>query len=111
MSQTRYSSRLARLIANTAEDDAGCWLWQGRVNNQGYPVFAERVEGSTFPVTTYAHRAMLEEWHGYYFPHDEAGHATCYKPVCIRPGCLEVQTRAHNLAERRGYAVRTLGAS
>ena len=112
MTQVRYSSRLARLIANTTEDDEGCWIWQGRLNRSGgYPIFSERVEGYKNHVATYAHRAVLEEWLGYFFPHDEAGHSRCYKTACINPECLEIQTSAHNLAERRGYAVKTINAS
>lgn len=102
--RVRYGSRLERLIANTIVDDDGCWIWFGRKDKDGYGLMAERVEGKEHPVAIRVHRAMLEEWHGYYFPHDEAGHAICYKPACIRPDCLEIQAPAHNLAERRGYA-------
>jgi len=109
--QVRYSSRLERLIANTKVDEDGCWIWFGRLSRDGYPMFTERFEDAPHPVKLYAHRAMLEEWHGYHFPHDEAGHTRCYKPACIRPDCLEIQTRAHNLAERRGYEVKTIRAS
>jgi len=98
-----YSSMFARLAANTVEDDDGCWIWQGRTN-KGYPVFTRRVPGRAHPVPVYAHRVMLEETTGYLFPHDEAGHYRCFKPLCIRPDCLRIETQAENLSARRGYA-------
>ena len=99
----RYSSLYERLVANTREDDDGCWIWQGSTNGR-YPVFTQREPGKPHPARRYAHRAMLEEWHGYYFPLDEAGHWRCYKPLCIRPDCLRIETQAENLSGRRGYA-------
>lgn len=96
----QYPSLFLRLVANTIEDDDGCWIWQGRTW-RGYPVLSVRTEPRpATPKKFYAHRLMLEEVHGYYFPYDEAGHH-CYKTACIRPDCLEVQTSAHNRAMRR----------
>lgn len=93
-------------MAHTKEDADGCWIWTGRINNRGYPVITVRVPGKKNPVKVYAHRAMLEISTGFRFPFDEAGHFNCHKPLCIHPDCLEIQTKAHNLADRRGYAVK-----
>lgn len=99
----RYASLYARLVANTREDEDGCWIWTGRTNGR-YPVFCERQPGKLHPVKRYAHRAMLEEVTGWLFPFDEAGHYRCFKPLCIRPDCLRIETPAENLSTRRGYA-------
>lgn len=98
-----YPSTYARLVANTEEDADGCWIWTGSVN-RGYPTFSMRIQGLPHPRSLYAHRVMLEEVHGFYFPFDHAGHWRCYKPLCIRPDCLRVETVAENLSDRRGYA-------
>lgn len=95
-----YQTLFERLVANTREDADGCWIWTGRTNGR-YPVFTERQAGRPHPVVRYAHRAMLEEITGWLFPFDEAGHYRCFKPLCIRPGCLRVETKAENLATRR----------
>lgn len=98
-----YDSRYERLVANTEEDADGCWIWKGRTH-RGYPVFTQREPGRPHPVKRYAHRAMLEEVTGYLFPFDEAGHYRCFKPACIHPDHLRIETSAENLSSRRGYA-------
>lgn len=104
----KYGSLYERLVANTKlerpEDPSSCWIWTGPVRRH-YPCLCVRVPGggrATLPKTISAHRAMLEEFHDIVFPFDEAGHL-CYQPLCINPMHLEVQTKAFNLAERRGY--------
>lgn len=101
----------SRLVANTVlaipDDVHSCWLWTGRVNNAGYPQLNVRA-GDRKHKKIYAHRAMLEEVHDVLFPHDEAGHL-CFETRCINPMHLEVQTRAFNLGERRGYAATSKG--
>lgn len=104
MASPKYPSLYARLVANTTVDDDGCWLWTGRTNRSGYPVFTQRLPGHPHPVKRYAHRAMLEEVTGWLFPFDEAGHWRCYKPRCIHPDHLRIETPAENLSGRRGYA-------
>lgn len=97
----RYATLYERLVANTKVDARGCWVWTGYAR-AGYPALAIRVPGRRTPKTIAAHRAMLEEFHDIVFPFDEAAHL-CYNPMCINPNHLEVQTKAHNLGERRGY--------
>lgn len=96
----QYASLFERLVANTREDGDGCWIWTGRTNGR-YPVFTQRQDGKPHPVKLYAHRAMLEEVTGWLFPFDEAGHYRCFKPLCIHPGHLRIETQAENLATRR----------
>lgn len=102
MKKKRYASLYERLVANTRlavpNDPASCWIWIGQVGSGGYPqVCVRKPEG---PRNVQAHRAMLEEFHDILFPFDEAGHR-CANPLCINPLHLEVQTRAHNMAEQR----------
>jgi hypothetical protein len=100
---TRYTTQYERLVANTRVDADGCWIWTGATGSNGYPRFTERRPGCPHPVKTAAHRRMLEITTGWLFPFDEAGHYRCFKPLCIRPDCLEIQTPAENLSDRRGY--------
>lgn len=98
----KYPSLFARLVANTVlsvEDDASsCWLWIGK-HVRDYGRLNVWKDGKL--VSVKAHRVMLEEFHDIEFPHDESGHL-CYQTMCINPMHLEVQTKTHNLAERRG---------
>ena len=98
----KYSTRYERLVANTRlaieDDPTSCWLWTGTLSG-GYPKMCERNKDGQ-PRNVWAHRAMLEEVHDVWFPFDEAGHL-CGNPSCINPGHLEIQTRAHNMAEQR----------
>ena len=99
---SRYASLYERLVANTVEDEDGCWIWQG-MDHKGDPTFTMR-NGKPHPERLYAHRVMLELVTGFYFPFDQAGHWRCFKPRCIRPDCLRIETLAENLSTRRGYA-------
>lgn len=107
----KYRSLYERLVANTKlaipDDPNSCWLWTGHMSCR-YPKVTVRVDGK--PKSFWAHRVMLQEYLDVLFPFDEAAH-TCYEPRCINPRHLEVQTRAHNLAERRGCAAPDKGKS
>lgn len=98
MGRRKYSSLYERLVANTVEDENGCWVWTGTVK-AGYPRIALRVPGRKTPRTFGAHRLMLEEVHDIVFPDDEAAHL-CNNSMCINPAHLEVQTKAANMADR-----------
>lgn len=104
MTRPKYTTQYERLVANTRVDQDGCWIWTGATGSNGYPRFTERVPGRAHPVATAAHRRMLEITSGWLFPFDEAGHYRCFKPLCIRPDCLQIETPAENLGTRRGYA-------
>ena len=97
--RNRYSCLYDRLVANT-KLVGRCWEWTGHVTGH-YPKITLRTDRG--PRSFWAHRLMLEEVLRCYFPFDEAGHL-CNNPTCINPDHLEVQTRAYNLAQRRGYA-------
>lgn len=112
MSRSKYKSLFERLVANTQlsiEGDAGsCWLWTGK-HVRGYGRLNVWRDGKLTSIK--AHRAMLEEFHDITFPFDEAGHYVCHQTLCINPLHLEVQTKAHNLADRRGMGFSCKGAS
>jgi hypothetical protein len=101
----KYATLYERLVANTVEDDKGCWVWTGP-RRGAYPCLCVRVPGGgreMKPKNISATRAMLEEVHDVWFPFDEAGHL-CFNTLCVNPSHLEIQTAAHNMAERRGYS-------
>ncbi len=93
-----YDNLYDRLVANTREDEHGCWIWTGPKAPGGYPKVNVWHDGKHR--TRRAHRVMLEEFHDIWFPFDEAGHL-CNNPSCIKPAHLEVQTKAFNLYVRR----------
>lgn len=103
MARSKYKSLFERLVANTQlaveGDAASCWLWTGK-HVRGYGRLNVWRDGKL--VSVKAHRVVLEEFHDITFPFDEAGHL-CYNTLCINPTHLEVQTKTHNLAERRGH--------
>lgn len=103
MTRRRYNTLFERLVANTVEDTDGCWIWQG-VTRHGYGAFSARRPGCRTPRQVPADRAMLECTTGWLFPFDEAGHYRCFKPACIHPDHLRIETQAENLSTRRGYA-------
>ena len=100
----KYTSLYERLVANTEVDENGCWVWTG-ARRRSYGCLCLRVPGGgrkTKPKNYSAHRLMMEEVLDATFPFDEVGHL-CYNTLCVNPEHLEVQTRAFNLSDRRGY--------
>ncbi len=101
----KYNSLYERLVANSEPEHDGanaCWLWKGSVRAH-YPAITVRSPVTGRPVSVAAHRLMLQLIHEALFPFDEAGH-NCFHSLCIRPDHLEIQTKAHNLSERRNRA-------
>lgn len=96
----KYGTMYERLVANTRVDEDGCWIWTGSVRRH-YPSLCVRRNGK--PQAISAHRKMLEISTGWLFPFDEAGHYHCFKPLCIHPDHLRIETAAENLSTRRGY--------
>lgn len=104
----KYRTLYERIVANTRlDEETGCWVWTSSIRRH-YPCMTIRVDGKLKTISP--HRAILEEVHRVYFPLDEAGHL-CANPLCVNPTHLEIQTKAHNLAERRGYLSPGTGAS
>jgi hypothetical protein len=82
----------------------GCWLWDGAVNNKGYPKFCLR-NG----VNVYAHRFAYEHAVGPIPPGLELDHL-CNTPRCVNPEHLEPVTKAENLRRRRAQNSDTCAA-
>ena len=67
-----------------------CWIWQGRINNRGYPVSGSRINGRP-----YAHRLMYELLRGP-IPDGLTIDHLCRTPKCINPSHLEPVTMKEN---------------
>lgn len=71
---------------------SGCWLWQGRINEHGYPTFNAAPE-----VKVYAHRWVWTYLNGPIPDRLEVDHL-CGHPTCVNPRHLEPVTRAERQA-------------
>jgi len=108
----RYPTLAARLEANSVAVSCGCRLWLGRVNNDGYPVFTQRVNGK--PVPQYAHRASWSIANNQPVPAGMHVDHLCVDTRCIAEAHLEVVTPAVNQArkvQRRKAAQRRADAA
>lgn len=103
-------------LANYIVDESGCWIYQGKIDTNGYAVLGQRLGKSKY-VNVRLGRAVLARKLGTAFddPTVFACH-TCDKPACIRPDHLfagdaavnktdSVQKRRHGFGERNGRAV------
>lgn len=84
--------------------EAGCWLWQGPLNNKGYAqmlIAGERTLGSRF------------SWARFVGP-VPAGMCVCHKcdtPQCVNPDHLFIGTHADNMADRQRKGRQSRGAA
>lgn len=105
----QYATLSARLLANSVPVACGCRLWTGRLNNDGYPVFSQRVEGKPHPVPQFAHRAAWSLANGKPVPKGLHVDHKCVDTRCIADAHLEAVTPAVNQArkvQRRKAAAR-----
>jgi hypothetical protein len=114
MAQTRHMTRVtrARPLVDRIHDNVtispdGCWLWQLKINRQGYGVIA--LKGST---KGRIHRVSFEAFigpipEGYevdHVCHNDTpcmGGPTCLHRRCCNPAHLEAVTHAVNLTRGR----------
>ena len=75
-------------------DGAGCWLWTGKTNRDGYGVLTRQRKG------WFAHRYSWTLANGD-IPDGMMACHTCDNPPCIRPDHLFLGTRADNLRDMR----------
>jgi hypothetical protein len=91
---------LTRFLAYVANDDNGCWIWQGYRNPGGYGMFGGLRRGL-------AHRFSYEHYVGPIPAGLQMDHL-CNVPACVNPAHLEPVTRkenmrrAHERRERNG---------
>ncbi len=83
----------------------GCWLWDGLVSKDGYPVFRY---GATKRVVHAVHRLALESKHRQPLGSQPAHHI-CAVTRCVNPDHLQPVTHRENVAEmlaRHAYLAR-----
>jgi len=76
------------------EANSGCWLWTGRLNQQGYGTYWHPLTGAL------AHRFAYSELRGELVPGLELDHL-CRTPSCVNPWHLEQVTHAENRKRSR----------
>ncbi|HET7665044.1 MAG TPA: HNH endonuclease signature motif containing protein [Mycobacterium sp.] len=96
----RCTTPLGRFMARI-DRSRDCWLWTGRVNQNGYGVFDAKRIGIQ---QVYAHRFSYE-LHVGPIPAGLSVDHLCRTPLCVRPSHLEVVTLGENA--RRGNLAKT----
>lgn len=92
-------ARLMRLI--TIDPDTQCWLWQGRLNSNGY-AWAQRGPGHPPRVV---HRIMWEHAHNAPVPAGRQLDHLCRRRNCVNPEHFEPVTASEN-TRRQDHANR-----
>jgi HNH endonuclease len=85
---------LDRIIANVIEDERGCWIWQGDLNDDGYGIFRVAVGGRR--TRTGAHRAAWLAFRGD-IPHGLQTDHLCRMHPCANPWHLDLVTGSVNV--------------
>ena len=89
------AARLTRSVTFGADDE--CWLWQGKVDRDGYGIIVDRGRSLR------AHRVMYELKVGP-IPTGLVLDHLCRVPRCVNPVHLEAVTSAVNVLRGRGIA-------
>ena len=88
---SEFESVQEAISTRSEEDENGCWIWQGRMNNKGYGMMD--FLGKTGKG---AHQFSCE---AKYMRHQREGEDTCHScdnPPCCNPDHLRFDTRASN---------------
>ncbi|MFA6159370.1 MAG: HNH endonuclease signature motif containing protein [Candidatus Paceibacterota bacterium] len=95
--------KLIQHMMNKTVLSGGCWIWQGKINNMGYPVAGSRI------YREYAHRLMyrlLREP----IPEGLTIDHLCRTPACVNPSHLEPVTMNENTKRGRSPSNLRIGA-
>lgn len=113
MSRRRYDSMAERLLRNSIRADLVdmhecnldgdfCWLWLGRLSNNGYPTFCRRVKSGPRkgkPMTYYAHRESLRVFKGVHMGRRYVAKHLCNVRSCINPEHLANGSQKSNVRQ------------
>ncbi len=96
--RNEHQSVIEEIRKRSAEDQNGCWNWEGKLND-GYPAvkFGKKTIG--------VHRISLEAKHGKELG-PQTAHHKCANTKCVNPEHLQPVTHRENTAEmlaRRSY--------
>lgn len=86
------------LLSRISISESGCWLWEGRLDRDGYGVFWARVGGGR-PLGPQAHRVSYQLLVGP-IPVGLVIDHTCKVKACICPDHLEPVTNHENVVVR-----------
>jgi len=95
-----------RLLEKVEEDENGCWLYQGALNESGYGRFA--YHGIHGYGTDYAHRAAFHLANGW-LPegYEQTIDHLCRVHRCVNPDHLEVVSPKEQMARSPFFGLRT----
>lgn len=88
-----------RIRENSIADTNGCWIWQRKIDKDGYGHIAIPT-GSGSSRDVRAHRVSYETFVGP-IPDDLTIDHTCYVPACVNPSHLRPLTLSKNVSEAR----------
>lgn len=80
-------------IIGWTEDEAGCWIWNGRKDKYGYGLIDD-VRG----VPVFVHRVAYGKWVSA-IPDGKVIMHSCDNPPCINPSHMRIGTQEENLRE------------
>lgn len=81
--------RVQRCLDRTIHNDDGCWVWQGTVDNNGYPTI--HVRPRTLRVHRFLYAQLVRNP-----PPGLVLHHVCFNKRCVNPDHLEELTRAEH---------------
>lgn len=87
-------SNVLDAIRQGSKVDGDCWVWQGSLNRDGYPLYRLRQQSG------FVHRKALECKIGRKLGGEQAHHI-CAKRSCVNPDHLQVASQAENLLEMK----------
>lgn len=103
-----------RILRNVEVHPSGCWLWTGRLNNDGYAVMSMRMPGCKSPRPMFGHRVAWEAFRKRRMPKRRVGaHSVrCVSRACCNWEHVRATTQSHNERDKaRAKALKARKAS